>query len=219
MYFRTTISNMLEQFLQLLHDPKTFLENFAQQYPMLIYVVVFMIIFIETGLVFFPFLPGDSLIFALGVMAAVGKMNPFIVFGLLFTAAVLGNILNNFIGRKAGDVIIKGGYIKQHHLTKTHDYFEKYGSITIVYARFLPFVRTFAPFVAGVAKMPHSVFHIYNVIGAFLWTGLFFIIGYLLGNVEYVQNNFSTIVLFIIVSTGLFAIVPIARHYFKRNTN
>lgn len=206
---------MIDKFLELMHNPKDFLENFSSEYPMLIYVVVFSIIFIETGLVFFPFLPGDSLIFALGVMAAIGKMNPFVVFGILFSAAILGNILNNFIGRKAGDLIIQRGIIKPHHLAKTENYFERYGSITIVFARFLPFIRTFAPFVAGVGKMPLGLFHAYNVIGALLWTGLFFILGYFLGNLTYVQENFSRIVFIIIISTGLFALIPIAKHLFS----
>jgi len=206
---------MLEKFLELLHNPKIFLENFSSEYPMLIYVVVFSIIFFETGLVFFPFLPGDSLIFALGVMAAIGKMNALFVFGILFSAAILGNIVNNFIGRKAGDFIIHRGMIKPHHLAKTENYFERYGSITIVFARFLPFIRTFAPFVAGVGKMPLGLFHVYNVIGALLWTGSFFMLGYFLGNLTFVKENFSKIVFIIVISTGFFALIPIAKHFFN----
>lgn len=180
-----------------------------------VYAILFLIVFCETGLVVTPFLPGDSLIFAAGAFAAAGSIDPFVTGGLLFAAAVLGDAVNYRIGRKIG-ARAEGGKlfgltIRREYIDKTKSYYEKYGAKTIVLARFIPIVRTFAPFVAGVGAMPYPTFARYNIFGAALWVGLFLTAGYLFGNIPIVKDNFEIVILAII----FVSILPAAIEYLK----
>ena len=172
--------------------------EFTSNYGLLTYALLFGIIFCETGLVVCPILPGDSLIFAAGALAGAGLLNPFLLFIIMFIAAVLGDTANYHIGKNFGDAIIRRNYIKKAHLDKTHAFFEKHGGKTIVYARFVPIVRTLAPFVAGISKMSYGYFIKYNFFGGFLWTFLFIALGYFFGNIDFVKNNFSIVIMAII---------------------
>jgi len=180
-----------------------------------IYVLLFVIVFCETGLVVTPFLPGDSLLFAAGAFAAAGALNPLIIAGLLFAAAVLGDTVNYRIGRKIGTRAENGKLlglpIKKEYIEKTKRYYEKYGSKTIVIARFMPIVRTFAPFVAGVGAMPYATFARYNVFGAALWVGLFTFAGYFFGNIPVVKENFEIVILAIIFISILPGVIEYLR--------
>jgi len=180
-----------------------------------IYAALFAVIFCETGLVVTPFLPGDSLLFAAGAFAAAGSLNVWIVAGLLFAAAVLGDAMNYRIGRKVGanaaDGKLLGLPIKQAYIEKTKRYYEKYGAKTIVLARFVPIVRTFAPFVAGVGAMPYATFARYNILGAALWVALFTFGGYFFGNIPAVKRNFEFVILAIIAISLLPAVIGYLR--------
>src|SRR5690606_16302407 len=149
------------------------------------YAILFLIVFCETGLVVTPFLPGDSLLFAAGTFAALGAMDPWILFGLLTVAAILGDTVNYWIGKRIGPAAFTGRFrlLNQNHLRKTEAFYEKHGGKTIIMARFVPIVRTFAPFVAGVGTMEYGRFLMFNVVGAVLWVGLFVFGGYLFGNI------------------------------------
>ena len=165
-----------------------------------VYAILFLIVFCETGLVVTPFLPGDSLLFAAGAIAAGGRLNLFLLMLLLFVAAILGDTVNYWIGDKAGQKLVLRfpKLIKQQYLDKTHEFYERYGGKTIIIARFVPIVRTFAPFVAGVGEMSYSRFMSFNVIGAFLWVVLLVPAGYFFANVPFVKENFSLVILAII---------------------
>jgi len=178
----------------------------AANYGIYIYLILFLIVFSETGFVVTPFLPGDSLLFAAGGIAAIGKMNPFILFFTLAIAAILGNFVNYFIGYKFGHQVVSRGWVKQSYITKTNEYFMKYGKATIIVSRFVPIIRTIAPFVAGIGKMNYKDFGLNNVIGAIVWVGLFISLGYFVGNFEFVKKNFSLLTLGII---GL-SMIPLA---------
>ena len=172
-------------------------------YQELSYVILFLIIFVETGLVIMPFLPGDSLLFATGALiASTGTLNIYILIPLLILAAVLGDNSNYFIGRYIGERVLKIKWIskivKPEYLVRTEQYFEKYGSRTVVIARFIPIVRTVTPFVAGVGEMKYFVFLSYSIIGACLWISGLTLLGYFFGNLEIVKNNFEIVVLAII---------------------
>lgn len=177
------------------------------------YLILFLIIFAETGLVVTPFLPGDSLLFAAGAICATGAMDPFILFGLLFVAAVLGDFVNYSMGSYVGLKIFTedAKFFKVGYLEKTQAFFAKYGGKTIVIARFVPIVRTYAPFVAGAGKMDYSRFFFYNVFGAFIWTSIFIAAGYLFGNLPFVKDNFSLVV-FVIIGVS---VLPILVEFIK----
>lgn len=170
-------------------------------------VILFAIVFAETGLVVTPFLPGDSLLFAAGAMSALypESLNPFALFGLLAVAAILGDTVNYFVGQYFGERVTKIRFVKQKHLDKTHAFFEKYGGRTIIIARFVPIVRTFAPFVAGMGKMTYRTFALYNIVGGIVWVGIFIAAGYFFGQMDVVKENFELVTLAII---GL-SILPI----------
>ena len=198
----------LMQFLDMiLHVDKT-LELLIQQYGTLVYAVLFAIIFCETGLVVLFFFPGDTLLFIAGALCAVGEMNLALLMFLLVTAAVTGNTLNYWIGEKIGQKVFTHDYrwLNKDALRRTHDFFEKHGGKTIILARFVPVVRTFAPFVAGVSDMTHGRFQLYNVTGAVLWVVLLTTAGYFFGNIAIVREHLTEIVLF---GVGI-AIVPMA---------
>ncbi|MFC0166947.1 VTT domain-containing protein [Pseudoduganella danionis] len=199
--------DLMQFFGMILHVDKT-LEVLIQQYGTLIYAVLFAIIFCETGLVVLFFFPGDTLLFIAGALCALGEMNLFLLNGLLITAAVLGNTTNYWIGEAIGQRVFTHDYrwLNKEALRRTHEFFEKHGGKTIVLARFVPVVRTFAPFVAGVSDMTHGRFQLYNITGAVLWVVLLTTAGYFFGNIAIVREHLTEIVL---VGVGV-AVVPMA---------
>ena len=205
----------MQEFLGLfLHLDET-LGSAIAAYGGWVYAGLFAVIFCETGLVVTPFLPGDSLLFAAGAFAAAGALDPWIVAGLVFAAAVLGDAANYRIGRKIGlkaeNGKLLGLPIKKEYIEKTQRYYVKYGAKTIVLARFVPIVRTFAPFVAGVGAMPYATFARYNIIGALAWVGLFIPAGYFFGNIPVVKQNFELVILAIIFLSLLPPVVEYLR--------
>ncbi|MYM93754.1 VTT domain-containing protein [Duganella vulcania] len=199
--------DFMQFFDMILHVDKT-LEVLIQQYGTLVYAVLFAIIFCETGLVVLFFFPGDTLLFIAGALCALGEMNLFLLMLLLITAAVSGNTLNYWIGEAIGQRVFTHDYrwLNKDALRRTHEFFEKHGGKTIVLARFVPVVRTFAPFVAGVSDMTHARFQMYNVTGAVLWVALLTTAGYFFGNIAIVREHLTEIVLF---GVGV-AVVPMA---------
>ena len=165
------------------------------------YLLFFIIIFAETGLVITPFLPGDSLLFALGALGAIGSFNLLWLFIVLAGAAIIGDSVNYFLGKLFGQkIILKGNYrfFKKEHIEKTHKFYERHGGKAIILARFVPIIRTFAPFVAGIGKMSYKYFFSYNVFGGLTWVPLFAFAGYFFGNIDFVKHNFSIVILAII---------------------
>lgn len=194
------------------------LANIVNQFGILTYVILFLIIFAETGLVVTPFLPGDSLLFAVGALSATNILNIWIVYFSLIVAAILGDTVNYWIGHKLGPKVFKekeSKFFKKEYLIKTEKFYEKYGGKTIILARFLPILRTFAPFVAGVGKMHYQTFIFYNVIGAFLWVTIFVGLGYFFGSIEIIKKNFELAVIGIV----LFSVAPIAYEFIRHKIN
>lgn len=189
------------------------LVEFVTQYGLWIYGILFLIILVETGLVVMPFLPGDSLLFAAGALAATGAMDPWILVGLLFIAAVLGDTINYHIGKYIGPRVfeIDSRWINREYLNKTQSFFAKHGGKTIIFARFIPFARTFAPFVAGVSQMNYRYFISYNVIGGLCWVSSFIFLGYWFGNRPIVKDNFTYIIFAIIFISVLPAVIAFIR--------
>ena len=186
----------------------------TQTYGLWIYAILFLIVFCETGLVVTPFLPGDSLLFSAGAVAALGGMNVHIAAALLLAAAVIGDAVNFAIGKYFGEKLFAkpdSRVFKREYLDKTHAFYEKYGGKTIILARFVPIVRTFAPFVAGMGDMHYGRFIRYNVIGALMWVGLLTYAGYFFGELPVVKNNFGLVVIGIIVVSVLPMAVEIAK--------
>ncbi len=185
------------------------LTELVNAYGPWVYAILFLIIFLETGLVFTPFLPGDSLIFAVGALAAGGSLSLWVAVPLLCVAAVLGDAANYWIGKLFGQWIVRrfrGRWLKQEHLDRTHAFFEKYGGKTIIIARFVPIVRTFAPFVAGIGAMTYPRFQLYNVVGGIAWVVACSLPGYFFGQLEIVKQNFELVVLAIV----FISVLPIA---------
>src|SRR5690554_3993774 len=197
----------MPEILDMIVNIDQFLGAWVEQYGAWIYLVLFLIVFGETGLVALPFLPGDSLLFIAGAFGATGMLDPVLLGLLLFLAAVLGNTVNYSIGRYIGPQVFSRDYrfLDRKALIKTHLFYEKHGGKTIVLSRFLPIFRTFAPFVAGVAHMNWVRFQIYNVTGAFIWIAGFITLGYFFGNVPFIKDHLNTIVL-VGIST---AVVPV----------
>ncbi|OVZ56373.1 hypothetical protein CDO44_21465 [Pigmentiphaga sp. NML080357] len=187
---------MLEFLNMLIHIDQT-LGVWVAQYGAWIYLILFLIIFAETGLVVVPFLPGDSLLFIAGAFAATGSMHPGLLIALLLVAAVTGNTVNYFVGRYIGPRVFSQNirFLDREALLKTHTFYEKHGGKTLIIARFLPIVRTFAPFVAGVGYMTFARFQFFNVVGAVLWVVLLVLAGYFFGNLPLVREHLNTIVL------------------------
>ena len=183
-----------------------YLETFVLNYGLWVYALLFLIIFVETGVVVMPFLPGDSLLFVVGAMCGVGLMSYPLAVGLLFVAAVLGDQCNYSIGRYFGPKVFRweqSRFFNKAAFNQAHEFYERYGGITIVLARFMPFLRTFAPFVAGVSEMNRSKFTLYNIGGGFLWVGGIVTAGYLFGNVPWVKANLEIIIWAMILIPGL----------------
>ena len=185
-------------FIDVIINIDTYLTLIVQQYGILAYAILFLIVFIETGLVVMPFLPGDSMLFAAGAPAAIGSLNIFTLILILYLAAILGDTTNYYIGKKIGKKILEKGdvkFINKEYLKKAQVFYEKHGSMTIVIGRFIPIIRTFVPFVAGIGEMNYSKFMPYTLIGGGLWVSLFLGLGYLFGNFSFIKNNHFSYVL------------------------
>lgn len=186
------------------------LQTFVMTYGMWVYLLLFLIIFVETGLVVMPFLPGDSLLFVVGTLCGVGLMNLYWVIPLLWAAAVLGNQTNYTLGKHFGDRVFaweNSRWFNRGAFDRAHAFYERYGGVMLIAARFMPFLRTFAPFVAGVAQMTRRKFTFFDVVGGGLWVGSLTMAGYLFGNLPIVKENFSLLVWLMIVVPGVLALL------------
>ena len=210
--------------MELVHDALKFMQDFLQQgdyaksviksYQVWIYAVLFLIIFCETGLVVTPFLPGDSLLFAAGTFTSMGLFDLAVICVLLSAAAILGDTVNYWIGSLVGPKIFHKENVRllnKEHLHRAHRFYEKYGGITIVLARFMPIIRTFAPFVAGIGKMTYWRFLVYNAAGGVAWILTFTLMGFFFGSQEYVKKNFSLVILAIIVISVMPGVIEYLR--------
>ena len=203
-----TIKFLIDLFLHL----DAYLADIISQYGTWTYAILFFVIFMETGFVVTPFLPGDSLLFAAGTFAALDSgLNVWVLLVLLMVAAILGDTVNYWIGHYLGDRAYNIKWIKREYLDKTHAFFEKHCGKTIFLARFVPIVRTFAPFVAGIGRMSYGFFFRWNIIGGVTWVALFTLAGYFFGNIPFVKKNFE----FVIVAIILVSVVPIGIEWWK----
>jgi len=187
------------------------LATIINQYGTWTYALLFLVIFLETGFVVTPFLPGDSLLFAAGTFASLGSLNLLPLLGLLMFAAVLGDTVNYWIGHALGDRAYQIKWVRKDYLDRTHAFFEKHGGKTIFLARFVPIVRTFAPFVAGIGRMSYGYFISYNIFGGIFWVALFTLAGYFFGNIPFVRRNFE----FVIIAIILISVMPILYEWLK----
>ena len=205
------ITQLIDLFLHL----DRHLAAVTRDYGVWVYALMFAIIFVETGLVVMPFLPGDSLLFVAGTIAAVGGLQLWVLIVLLILAAVLGDAVNYSVGRFFGPKVFgweQSRFFNRAAFERTHQFYERYGAITIIVARFLPFVRTFAPFVAGIAQMSYPRFALYNVVGGALWVSSLSTLGFLIGNTSWVKANFALVTLAMIIIPGLPAVFEVLRH-------
>ncbi|MBN6774922.1 MULTISPECIES: DedA family protein [Pseudomonas] len=203
--------------LDLILHLDVYLDLLVNNYGPWIYAILFLVIFCETGLVVMPFLPGDSLLFIAGAVAAGGGMDPVLLGGLLMLAAILGDSTNYVIGRTAGEKLFSNPNSKifrRDYLQKTHDFYDKHGGKTVTMARFLPIIRTFAPFVAGIARMPYPRFFGFSVLGTILWVGGLVTLGYFFGNVPFIKKNLSLLVVAIILLSLVPMIIGVVRSRF-----
>ncbi len=203
------VSEIISFFLHL----DTYLDQIIRNYGVWTYGILFLIVFMETGFVVTPFLPGDSLLFAAGTFAALGSLNVMLLFLLLFVAAIVGDTVNYWIGNAIGPRVFEREYrfLKREYLERTQQFYEKHGGKTIVLARFVPIIRTFAPFVAGVGTMNYSRFIAFNVFGGLIWTAIFIFLGYFFGNIPFVKRNFELVIVAII----LVSVMPMAVEYIR----
>jgi membrane-associated protein len=190
-----------------------YLSDIISRYGAWTYALLFFVIFMETGFVVTPFLPGDSLIFAAATFAAIGALNPWMIFILCAIAAVAGDTANYWIGHRVGAKAYTGEvkWIKKEYMERTHAFFEKHGGMAIFLARFVPIIRTFAPFVAGVGQMPYGYFIRWNVIGGITWVATFTLLGYFFGNIPFVQKNFELVIIAILV----ISVIPVVTEALK----
>jgi membrane-associated protein len=206
------MDTLIDVFLHL----DTYLGNVLAQYGAWTYALLFLVIFAETGLVITPFLPGDSLLFAAGALAAPGDLNPWLIVLLLSAAAIVGDTVNYWIGRRIGKRVLSRGKllgirIRPEHIERTTAFYAKHGAKTIVLARFFPIIRTFAPFVAGVGSMRYAAFIAYNVVGGLIWVNLFTWGGYFFGNLPAVKEHFSLVIIAIVVVSFIPAVAELVR--------
>jgi membrane-associated protein len=204
---------LLRQFVDLFLHLDTHLSQVIADYGTWTYLILFVIVFCETGLVVTPFLPGDSLLFAAGTFAALGELDVRLMILLLAAAAILGDTVNYWVGAAIGPRAFSGElrFLKREHLERTRAFYEKHGGKTIILARFVPIVRTFAPFVAGVGAMRYPQFLLYNVVGALLWVGLLVPAGFFFGNVPVVRENFTIVILAIVALSVMPMVVEAIR--------
>lgn len=196
------------------------LTELVKTYDAWVYAIVFIIVFVETGLVIMPFLPGDSLLFASGALAAMGGLNLWICLIVYFTAAVIGDTVNYHIGHKVGKSIPEGSLlgkmVNKERMKKAEDFFNRHGGKTIIIARFMPFIRTFIPFVAGASKMRYAYFISYNVLGGLLWVLIGVFAGYFFGNIPIISENFSTVILLLVIIPAIPAIIGVFKTRTKK---
>ena len=219
MDFFTTLTTLFFQFLDIALHIDVHLRELVENYGFYVYLVLFMVVFCETGLVVTPFLPGDSLLFAGGTLVGAGMLDYWGLCGTLLVAAILGDAVNFRIGKFIGPPVFQKNYrfLKREHLVAAHNFYEKHGGKAIILARFIPIIRTFAPFVAGVAEMHQGRFLFFNVTGAFIWVFGIVTAGAMLGNLPFVQNNFSLIVYGIIVVSVMPIVFEWAKYMLTRN--
>jgi membrane-associated protein len=196
---------IISEFIDFLLHLDVHLNSIIQNFGIWTYLILFLIIFMETGFVITPFLPGDSLLFAAGSFAGLGSLNIFALFITLSLAAIIGDTVNYWIGHFIGPRAFSGSirFLKKEYLDRTHEFYERHGGKTIILARFIPIIRTFAPFVAGIGAMDYPRFFLFNVIGALLWVSLFTFGGYFFGNLQIVQDNFTIVIIAIILISVL----------------
>jgi len=204
----------LKHFIDLILHLDKHLVELVNQYQSWTYGILFLIIFCETGLVVTPILPGDSLLFAVGALASKGELNVILVVVLLSIAAILGDTVNYWIGNIIGPRVFTSAnsrWLNRKHLERTHEFYEKYGGKTIIIARFMPIIRTFAPFVAGIGKMSYGKFLLYNVVGGIVWIAGFTYAGYFFGEIPIVKRNFTLVIMAIIIISVLPAVIEFWR--------
>ena len=210
----------LQQLIDFILHIDRHLVDLCAMYGMWIYAILFLTVFCETGLVVTPFLPGDSLLFAIGSLAAIGAMQVEYAIPLLICAALTGDNTNYWIGRKIGPKVFsqeKSRFFNKEHLNRTNRFYDRHGRITVILARFLPIIRTFAPFVAGIGRMAYQTFLLFSIIGALLWVNLFVLIGYFFGNVPFVKQHFSVVILALVLLPGTPALVEFIRLFVQRS--
>ena len=212
---------ILQFFIDLLRDPRQFIAGWITDLGSIwVYAPLFVIIFVETGLVVMPFLPGDSLLFTAGIFAADGGgLNLAALLILLSGAAILGNTSNYWIGRKIGQAIIDSGRVKSltpERIEKTQTFFDKYGLLAVVVTRFFPIIRTFAPFLAGLGNMHFARFTLFNAIGGILWVSLFTLLGYFFGGIPFVQDNFGLVIIAIVAISFVPTVIGVVKTRFKK---
>ncbi|MCS3469766.1 membrane-associated protein [Pseudomonas sp. JUb42] len=208
--------------LDLILHLDVYLDMLVNQYGTWVYAILFLVIFCETGLVVTPFLPGDSLLFIAGAVAAGGGMDPIVLAGLLMLAAVLGDSTNYIIGRTAGEKLFSNPdskILRRDYLTRTHEFYDRHGGKTVTLARFLPIIRTFAPFVAGVGRMSYPRFLGFSVLGSILWVGGLVTLGYFFGNIPFIKKNLTFMVLGIILISLLPMIIGFVRSRMSRTAD
>lgn len=211
------IMDLITEFINLVMHVDKYLTQLIQNYGVWTYPILFLIVFCETGLVITPFLPGDSLLFAAGTIAAVGSLDVFGLIIILCAAAIIGDTVNYWIGQRVEPKIFSqenAPFLNKKYLEKTHLFYEKHGGRTIVIARFMPIIRTFAPFVAGIARMNYPRFLLYNILGGLVWVNTFVFLGYFFGNLPLVKENFTLVILGIIFISLLPGIVGYLRERF-----
>jgi membrane-associated protein len=206
---------LIQQFFDIFVHLDKYLELIIRDYGLWTYLILFLIVFCETGLVVTPFLPGDSLLFATGALAATTSLEVGWLLILLSVAAIAGDTANYWIGNRIGPKVFSGKesrFLNREHLERTHRFYEKHGGKTIIIARFMPIIRTFAPFVAGVGSMNYARFILYNIVGGLAWVAIFIVGGFLFGNIPVVKRNFTLVIMVIIVLSVLPGVIEFVRH-------
>jgi membrane-associated protein len=212
----------MNEFIDFLIHTDRYLLDWVSLYGPYIYLLLFLIIFSETGFVVTPFLPGDGLLFTVGVIAGTGALNVWLAMALMMVAAISGNTVNYHIGRYFSKTILEGGkirFVNQEHIDRTHEFFEKHGQKAVILSRFLPVFRTFVPFVAGISYMSRPKFINYTIIGGVTWVLSFSLLGYFFGRIEWVKDNLSTIVISLIIVTAIPFLVTAFKKMPKKRTS